>query len=292
MRPEVFVGSSSESLAIAEAAQLNLQADADVTVWTQGMFTLSQSTMDGLIQRASKSDFAVFVFGRDDVTRMRGRDYVTARDNVVFETGLFAGSLGMSRTFILRPRGGDELRLPSDLLGITTAAYDSDRPDGNLTAALGPACTQIRTAMRRLGPVFRPVLFRDGDLEGYRGPNLSGSWRSYDLPEDLEAEPPHDPVGAAEIDQWGCRVRMRLTRHRSRTGRAISRTFEYSGHVESGQLTLLFEDIGMRGFVSGTMVLKLPANGRRLVGRTVYLDQDAGVVVSHGVALERTVGTE
>lgn len=35
------------------------------------------------------------------------------------------------------------------------------------------------------------------------------------------------------------------------------------------------------------MVLKLPANGRHLVGRTVYLDQDAGVVVSHGVALER-----
>lgn len=211
MRPEVFVGSSSESLSIAEAVQLNLQADADVTVWTQGTFMLSQSTMDGLVERASKSDFAVFVFGCDDVTRIRGKDYQTARDNVVFETGLFAGALGMSRTFIVRPRDGDDLHLPSDLLGVTTATYDSERADGNLAAALGPACTQIRTAMRRIGPVFRPVLFRDGDLQVYRGPNLSGTWQCYDLPDDLQPATPHETIGTAEIDQWASRVRMRLT---------------------------------------------------------------------------------
>ena len=107
MKSRVFVGSSSESLDVAYAVQQNLEADVDVTVWTQGVFALSQTTMDGLIRQGSEVDFAVFVLSPDDVTKLRGREHPTARDNVIFEIGIFVGRLGMSRTFLLVAEGSD-----------------------------------------------------------------------------------------------------------------------------------------------------------------------------------------
>jgi len=41
------------------------------------------------------------------------------------------------------------LRMPTDLLGLTPADYESTRSDDNLVAALGPACTRILTAMAK-----------------------------------------------------------------------------------------------------------------------------------------------
>ncbi|MEY9409888.1 hypothetical protein ABH989_004354 [Bradyrhizobium ottawaense] len=89
----------------------------------------------------------------DDVTTIRDATVRTARDNVVFELGLFIGRLGSDRCFLIVPRGLDNLHLPTDLLGLTPATYDSDRQDENLVAALGPACSRIRKAIKRLGRV-------------------------------------------------------------------------------------------------------------------------------------------
>lgn len=51
----------------------------------------------------------------------------------------------------------EDLHLPSDLLGLTPATFIPDRQDGNLVAALGPACSRIRRAMARLGrPIVEP----------------------------------------------------------------------------------------------------------------------------------------
>jgi len=151
MKSRVFVGSSSESLDVAYAVQQNLEADVDVTVWTQGVFALSQTTMDGLIRQGSEVDFAVFVLSPDDVTKLRGREHPTARDNVIFEIGIFVGRLGMSRTFLLVAEGSEPLHLPSDLLGITCGKYNATRQDGNTNAAVGSGCTQIRQAIKQLG---------------------------------------------------------------------------------------------------------------------------------------------
>jgi hypothetical protein len=143
VRPKIFVGSSVESLSIANAVHLNMDYVAEITVWTQGIFELSKSSLDSLIEAAPRFDYAIFVFASDDVAHIRNMKYSVARDNVVFELGLFMGVLGKANVFFITPRGIDNLHLPTDLLGITAATFDPNRSDKNLKAALGPACTQI-----------------------------------------------------------------------------------------------------------------------------------------------------
>jgi len=69
---------------------------------------------------------------------------MAARDNVLFELGLFMGTLGRENTFIVCSR---DVHLPSDLAGITPAYYDiTDK--SNFEANLGPVCTKLEIAMK------------------------------------------------------------------------------------------------------------------------------------------------
>lgn len=151
VKPTLFVGSSVEGLDYAYAVQENLEHDAVVTVWNQGVFVLSGSTLESLVMAVSNSDFGAFVLGADDIATIRSQAHSVPRDNVIFELGLFVGALGRSRTFILTPRAAGAVKLPTDLLGVTAATFDADRPDRNYAAALGVACNGIRRVIRDLG---------------------------------------------------------------------------------------------------------------------------------------------
>jgi predicted nucleotide-binding protein len=148
MRTRVLIGSSSEALPIARALQANLDPMSECTVWDQGMFRLSQTTIEGLVDALRNVEYAIFVFSNDDVTLIRGKRQSTTRDNVIFELGMAIGSLGRSNTFIVAPDASVGLHMPTDLLGISAATYRTDRSDQNLKAALGPAATAISQAMR------------------------------------------------------------------------------------------------------------------------------------------------
>jgi steroid delta-isomerase-like uncharacterized protein len=145
-RPRVFVGSSVEGLPIAEAIALDLQYFAEVTIWSQGTFHLSQGTLVGLDQAADSTDFAIMVLTADDTTVRRGKSYPTTRDNVIFELGFFMGRLGPTRTYMVYDRGNAPT-LPTDLAGVTAATF-AQHADGNLEASVGPAATALKEAMQ------------------------------------------------------------------------------------------------------------------------------------------------
>jgi predicted nucleotide-binding protein len=153
MKPKMFIGSSSEQLTLAYAAQEGLEHNLECTVWTQGVFGLSKSTMASLIDTLEDTDFGLFILAPDDLAVIRDAQKRTIRDNVIFELGLFVGRLGIERCFMIVPRGIEDLQLPTDLAGLTPATYEPDRQDGNLVAALGPACNRIRKAVEKLGRI-------------------------------------------------------------------------------------------------------------------------------------------
>jgi predicted nucleotide-binding protein len=91
------------------------------------------------------------VLTADDVTIRRGRKSHAPRDNVVFELGLFIGSLGRERTYIVTEKSVD-LRLPTDLLGVTYLPYTKKR--GKPPAySLRMVVRQLKTLMKRHGPL-------------------------------------------------------------------------------------------------------------------------------------------
>ena len=150
MRSRIFVGSSREAIDVARAIQGELDDEFDVTVWDQDVFRLSYGALDSLLDALDSSDAGIFVLRPDDLTERRGESSPTARDNVTFELGMFIGRLGRDRTFMLTP-GTSTVRLPSDLIGLTTAHYDEARFEtGQLRAAIGPACTEIRGVLRSI----------------------------------------------------------------------------------------------------------------------------------------------
>ena len=150
MKLPLFIGSSKESLDIAYALQENLEHVAEGTVWDQGIFALSQPAISSLLKALDNYKFAVFILSPDDVTKIRGEEYQTARDNIIFELGLFIGRLGLEKTFFVIPRASEDMHLPTDIAGLTPAYFEANRGDRNLRAALGPASNQIKKEMEKL----------------------------------------------------------------------------------------------------------------------------------------------
>ena len=50
-RPMVFIGSSSEGVTIAKGMQVLLDQTLEVTIWSQGVFGLSEGTLESLVDR-------------------------------------------------------------------------------------------------------------------------------------------------------------------------------------------------------------------------------------------------
>lgn len=172
--PRLFIGSSVERLEIARIVQEVLQYDLESTVWTQNVFRPTRYTLPELVEGMKTHDFGLFVMAPDDALTARGRAVMVVRDNVVFEAGLFIGVRDIEHCFLLSPRSSD-VHLPSDLAGLSPITYADDRSDGNLVAALEPACNVIRRAVVR-SPTRHPATIgsattsRRGTVMNWRRP--------------------------------------------------------------------------------------------------------------------------
>jgi hypothetical protein len=148
VKPRIFIGSSGSAKGYASAIHAGLAAVAECTVWTDGAFALSTSTIAGLLKNLRDSDFGIFVFAPDDTATIKGELLNVPRDNVVYEAGLFSGYLCPERSFIVVPQTVI-VRVPTDLLGMTLGFYEDDRTDGNDEAAVATFCSRVQ---RQIAP--------------------------------------------------------------------------------------------------------------------------------------------
>lgn len=157
--PNVFIASSAEGLSVAEAVNIKLEYEVRVKQWDNA-FDLSSVTISALIKRANETDYAVFVFHKDDETTIRGTTYSSVRDNVLFELGLFIGALGIEKCFVLIPKSKEgEFRLPTDLSGVTMTTYDDALED--MVDAVATSCAKIKQAIKKQESVKTPPKTND-----------------------------------------------------------------------------------------------------------------------------------
>jgi predicted nucleotide-binding protein len=147
----VFIISSAEALEVARTLQNAFAHDPFTTVvWTDGVFKVTNYTLQSLEDEVDSSDFAIAIAHADDLTESRGKEWPSPRDNVIFELGLFMGRLGKERAILMEPRD-EGVKLPSDLAGITTIPYRYAK-GRDAAAVMAPACNALRDHILRLGP--------------------------------------------------------------------------------------------------------------------------------------------
>jgi Predicted nucleotide-binding protein containing TIR-like domain len=169
MSARVFLSSSTEGLELAKSIQDELDRVATIIRWDQGVFRPGDFPLDRLVELVIDYDFAIFVISPDDIADVRGKRVLVARDNVLFEAGLFFSQLNRNRTFLIKPDmhpmpSEPSFHLPSDLQGLTLVEYSPPDNPADLRAAIGAACHQIETAIKRLGPRPVGVALRNIDL--------------------------------------------------------------------------------------------------------------------------------
>jgi hypothetical protein len=170
-KPRIFLGSSGKQEKLLQALTRGLEDVARVEPWTTS-FNPGTTTLERLLELAHEVDFAAFLFAQDDWTTVSPAASVptesgqaSPRDNVVFEAGLFGGTLGMRRTFILHANG---TKLPSDLLGLTCVRYE-----GTSAAEVKVVNQKLRKAIESEGRIAR----------------IEGDWWQFSLTERSAKEP-------------------------------------------------------------------------------------------------------
>lgn len=126
MKKRIFIGSSSEELGTAEIVKAILEKDFDVTIWNdtiweKEVFKLNNNFLADLLKAPLKFDFGILIGSPDDETKKRGKTVLSARDNILFELGLFIGRLGLNRCAFLV---NDQVEIPSDFGGIYLSKFN------------------------------------------------------------------------------------------------------------------------------------------------------------------------
>jgi hypothetical protein len=135
-KPRLFVGCASEAKPFVEHLCSVLADFCDVHPWWDSpAFKNMHSTLSDLLKATTFYDLGLFILSADDISISRGEVSHSVRDNVLFELGLFLGTLGPARTigYMQRPEGA-KLKVPSDLLGINLPGFTYKDHDSFVSA--------------------------------------------------------------------------------------------------------------------------------------------------------------
>jgi len=165
-KSRIFIASSSRTLVLAEMLRDQLNTDyCEAILWKDiGKSQLGATIIEMLERAKGEFDFAVILLAKDDVIIGGKGDTLKARDNCVFEAGLFIASLGRHRCFLVNSvNQGD---LPSDLGGVISIPFKEPRDLNDRMAC--------RDALASVAPPLKDAVQRDGKAPSHeRIPILS-----------------------------------------------------------------------------------------------------------------------
>lgn len=157
-KPNIFIISSGRALGIA--TQLRLELDngdfENVWLWSEdSKKSFGERITDVLVERAKTADFALVLLTRDDALLKKGNNQQAARDNCIFEAGLFTGALDLDfkRCILVCALKDDEV--PSDLKEIIHLKIEEppeallDDPEA-CSNAIKPLLASIRLRAQRM----------------------------------------------------------------------------------------------------------------------------------------------
>jgi Predicted nucleotide-binding protein containing TIR-like domain len=179
VRPSIFIGSSSEQSEVMKEMEVHLSKFAEVTCW-DSIFSPGQSFLSDLSNNKDLYDFAIFIINPDDILLSRESEYLSIRDNVIFEIGLFIGSIGFDRVYGVKDQN-KKSKIPSDYYGITFLQYNGNRADKNLAKALSPTCTEIKRVVDKIGVRNQDILDKELDINNRdNAVGLDKIYKNYD----------------------------------------------------------------------------------------------------------------
>lgn len=153
-KPTLFIGSSTEAKPIVKDIHTRLQDSVTIKTWYHDTFVPGEHPLESLRREVLRSDYALLVITPDDDLVKRNVPGFTARDNVLFELGMFMSALGPRRSFYLviaDRRGGTvrEVSIPSDLAGITRLQVTQTDDVAQFKSDLGGECVRLEDAIAR-----------------------------------------------------------------------------------------------------------------------------------------------
>jgi predicted nucleotide-binding protein/hypoxanthine phosphoribosyltransferase len=139
----VFIGSSNEELALAQALEALLARHGfDVNLWTN--LGETGSTVTAILTKATRTnDFAIIILTGDDLTVSRKVRAPAPRDNLIFELGWFMSAFGPRRSFFVVEERV-KTKLPTDLNGII---YTTFRRRETPRLTMSPTATELQDAI-------------------------------------------------------------------------------------------------------------------------------------------------
>lgn len=148
---KVFLGSTKEAIPVAKAVADELGSDFDCQFWFDGVFMAGKNFLQALIDILPKNAYAILVLTAEDKAKVRKKDVWLPRDNVIFELGLFMGSYGKERVFVVND---SKVHVLSDMKGITTGEFVLRKKPENYTpsalnAIVSPAVKKVKEAITK-----------------------------------------------------------------------------------------------------------------------------------------------
>lgn len=114
---QVFVGSSTEGKLLADKVVRLLNDEGLSSLPWFDFFKAERPPLQELEHLTLRADAAVLIATADDEAIIRQKQWHQMRDNVLFEYGLFAGTIGRAKCGLILPNTED-FRIPSDFLGV------------------------------------------------------------------------------------------------------------------------------------------------------------------------------